>query len=122
MPGIRITGHKLALQYGTPATLNCTTDLAVSMIQWLDTQGKVIKNETNSLLELTDIPTETSDLEYTCKVVGKFGNQTKTVSLNVLPEAVSSELVPGAASAAISVIAVLIIVLLAAFVIIIIVR
>ena len=92
------------------------------MIQWLDMKGRMIKNGTNSLLELTDIPTEASDLEYTCKVVGKFGNQTKTVTLNISPEAVSSELVPGAASAAISVIAVLVIVLLAAFVVIIIVR
>ena len=122
MTGIRIIGHERALPYGTLAALNCTTDLAISIIQWFDTKGRIIKNGTGSILELTDVATETSDLEYTCKVVGEFGNQSKTVTLHVLPsEAVSS---PSAVPtfAAISVIAVLIIIILAAVVVIIIVR
>ena len=120
--GIRITGHEYALPHGTLAALNCTTDLAINTIQWHDTKDRIIKNGTDPFLELTDIPTDTSDLEYTCKVVGKFGNQSKTVTLRVLPEIVSSLRVPGAASAAISVIAVLTIAILAAIVIISIVR
>ena len=90
------------------------------MIQWLDMKGRVITNGTTSFLQLNNVKTEVSDLEYTCRVVGKFGNQSKTVTLRVLPEIVSSSRVPVAASAAISVIAVLII--LAAIVVIIIVR
>ena len=122
MTGIRIIGHERALPYGTLAALNCTTDLAISTIQWFDTKGRIIKNGTGSVLELTDVATETSDLEYTCKVVGEFGNQSKTVTLHVLPsEAVSS---PSAVPtfAVVSVIAVLIIIVLAAVVVIIIVR
>ena len=122
MPGIRIIGHEYALPYGTMAALNCTTDLAINTIQWFNTKGKILKNGTESFLALTDIATDASDLEYTCKIVGRFGNQSKTVTLHVLPEAVSSSHVPLAASAAISVIAVLIILVLAAVVVIIIVR
>ena len=120
--GIRITGHEHALPHGTLATLNCTTDLAINTIQWHDIRDRIIKNGTDPFLELTDIPTEASDFEYTCEVVGKFGNQSKTVALHVLSEVVSSSRVPDAASAAISVIAVLTIAILAAIVIIIIVR
>lgn len=119
MTGIRIIGHERALPYGTLAALNCTTDLAISTIQWFDTKGRIIKNGTESVLELTDVATETIDLEYTCKVVGEFGNQSKTVTLHVLPKAVSSS--PAVPTfAAISVIAVLIIIILAAVVVIII--
>ena len=80
------------------------------MIQWLDVKGRVIKNGTTSLLQLTKVKTEGNDLEYTCRVVGKFGNQSKTVILHVLPEEVPSSRVTGAASAAISVMAVLVLV------------
>ncbi len=121
MTGIRILGHEHAILHGTLAALNCTTDLAVNEIQWFDANGRIIKNGTESVLELTDVATETSDLEYTCKVVGDFGNQSKTVTLHVLPEAVSSSpTVPTFAT--ISVIAVLIVFVLAAVMVIIILR
>ena len=125
MPGIRITGYENALSYGTLAALNCTTDLAIKMIQWFDINGRVIRNGTESFLELTDITTdsEASPLKYTCKVVGTFGNQSVTVTLQVLPEAVSSSpAVPSVAFAAISVVAALVVLVVAAVVVIIIVR
>lgn len=112
MTGIRVTGHEHALVHKTPATLNCTTDLSVNTMQWLDVKGRVQKNGTDSFLELTDILTITKDLEYTCKVVSKYGSQAKTVTLTVIPQVVSSSLVTGAASAAVSIIVMLAIVIL----------
>ena len=86
---IRVTGHELAFPFGsTAAQLNCTTDLAVSTIEWLDTQGNVLKSGTDPLLELTVIPSES--LMYTCRIEGGFGNQTLNITLTVLPEASSA--------------------------------
>ena len=86
--------------------LNCTTDLAVDTIEWLDMTGTVLANGTDSLLELTDIPTEASDLEYTCNVKNMFGSQSKTVILYIMPKTVSTSTVTvsGAVSAIIAIV------------------
>ena len=85
---IRVTGHESAFPFGSPAAqLNCTTDLAVNTIEWLDSQGKVLKNGTDPLLELIVVPSES--LMYTCRIKSDFGNQTLNVTLTVLPEASS---------------------------------
>ena len=98
---IRVTGHESAFPFGTPAAqLNCTTDLAVNLIEWLNAQGTVLKNGTDSLLELT--VTFSESLMYTCRIKGVFGNQTKNITLTVLPEA--SSVSPSAATAIITVI------------------
>jgi hypothetical protein len=82
---IRVTGHESVLPYGsTTAQLNCTTDLAVTKIEWLDAQGKVLKYGTDPLLELMANPSES--LIYTCRIMGEFGNQTINVTLTVLSE------------------------------------
>jgi hypothetical protein len=91
--GIRVTGHESAFPYGsTTAQLNCTTDLAVSTVEWLDAKGKVLNHGTDPLLELTANPSES--LMYTCRISGEFGNQTMNVTLTVLPE--ESEIVSAA--------------------------
>lgn len=80
-----MTGHETAFPFGsTAAQLNCTTDLSVSTIEWLDTQGKVLKTGTDHLLKLTANPTES--LMYMCRIRGAFGNQTFNITLTVLPE------------------------------------
>ena len=110
--GIRVTGHESAFRFGTPAAqLNCTTDLAVNLIEWLDARGKVLINGTDSLLELIVTPLES--LMYMCRIKGVFGNQSKNITLTVMPEA--SSVLSRAAPAIITVIllAVLLLVLIA---------
>ena len=103
-----MTGHESALPFGsTVAQLNCTTDLAVSTIEWLDSQGNVLKSGSGPLLELTVIPSES--LMYTCRIESDFGNQTLNVTLTVLPEASS---VPSRGAPAIIVVIVLAVILL----------
>lgn len=88
-----MTGHETAFPFGsTAAQLNCTTDLAVSTIEWLDAQGRVLKNGTDPLLELVANPSES--LMYTCRVKGEFGSQSVNIILTVLPESVLSSVVP----------------------------
>ncbi len=80
-----MTGHESAFPYGsTTAQLNCTTDLAVSTVEWLNAQGKVLNHGIDPLLELTVNPSES--LMYTCRTSGEFGNQTINVTLTILSE------------------------------------
>ena len=103
-----MTGHESAFPFGsTAAQLNCTTDLAVSTIEWLDTQGNVLKSGTDPLLELTVIPSES--LMYTCRIEGGFGNQTLNITLTVLPEASSA---PSSGAPAIIIVIILAVLLL----------
>ena len=104
---IRVTGHESALPIGAPAVLNCTTDLAVSTIEWLDTRGKVLKSGTDPLLGLMVNPSES--LMYTCRIESDFGNQTLNVTLTVLPEASS---VPSRGAPAIIIVIALAVILL----------
>ena len=99
--GIKITGHQSALPLGSLTTLNCTTDLDVDIIEWLDIKGTVLTNGTEQFLELT---TETSKSEYTCRVSSTFGHQNKTVLLQVIPDLQSAPLVSSVVSAVIIVI------------------
>ena len=103
-----MTGHESAFPFGsTAAQLNCTTDLSVSTIEWLDTQGNLLKSGTDPLLELTVIPSES--LMYTCRIEGGFGNQTLNITLTVLPETSS---VPSSGAPAIILVIVLAVLLL----------
>ena len=108
-----MTGHESAFPFGsTTAQLNCTTDLAVTTVEWLDAQGEVLEEGTDPLLELTANPSES--LMYTCRIMGEFGNQTMNVTLTVLPE--ESEIASAATFGA-SIATVLLAVLLAVIVI-----
>ena len=78
---------------------SCTTDLAVDTIEWLDMEQTILANGTNSLLELTDIPTDINNLAYTCRVTSMFGSHNKTVTLYIMPEVVSGSTISGAVPA-----------------------
>ena len=82
--GIRITGHESALPLGSTASLNCTTDLAVDIIEWLDMNGLIVVSGMDSPLELAGVPVEASNLEYTCRVRSVFGSQRKTIALQTI--------------------------------------
>ena len=90
-------GLESVVTYGSPATLNCTTDLAVDTIEWFDTHGNILKNGSDPLLELKVVPSDSESLTYTCRIKSKFGIQTKNVTLTVRSEAssvISSAAVP----------------------------
>ena len=83
-------GHEPSLPYGSSATLNCTTDLAVDTIVWLDMKENVLANGNDSLLELTVIPMDINNLAYTCRVTSMFGVQNQTITLSILSEAIET--------------------------------
>ena len=78
------------------ATLNCSTDLAVERIQWLDQKGLTVTKGMEPFLELT---TEAIDSQFTCQVDNMFGSQNRTVTLKVAPHPMSTPLVPSAITA-----------------------
>ena len=98
LKGIRITGNESVFSLGSLATLNCTTDLAVERIEWLDQKGLTVTNGTEPFLELT---TEAIKAQFTCLVDNMFGSQNITVSLKVLSDPLSSPLLSSAVSATI---------------------
>ena len=109
-----MTGHESAFPFGsTTAQLNCTTDLAVTTVEWLDAQGIVLEQGTDPLLELTANPSES--LMYTCRIMGEFGNQTMNVTLTVLPEEseIASAATFGAAIAAVLLAVLLVVIVIA---------
>ena len=114
-------GHESSLPYGSPVMLNCTTDLAVDTIEWLDMKGTVLANGNDSLLELTDIPVEVNNLAYTCRVTSMFGVHNKTVTLHIIPGVMSSPILSNTVPAII-VIVMLAVLALAVVVVIVIVR
>ena len=102
--------------------LNCTTDLAVDAIEWLDMKGTVLASGNDSLLELTDIPADVNNLAYTCRVTSMFGVHNKTVNLHIIPGVMSSPILSNAISATIIAIVMLAVLLLAVIAAIVIVR
>ena len=111
---IRITGNEHEYPYGTSASLNCTTDLSVDTIEWLDANGVVLANGTSDLLELTLPKTDPENLEFTCRIRSNFGIQNHTVILKVLSAP------SGTLSAAISAVVIIIFVIVLVLVIIVI--
>ena len=80
---------------GSSLTLNCTTDLAISVIEWVDNNGKVLRNDTEQILELTIIVLDDESLIYTCRTMSDFGTQSMTVMINITSNPTSeSESIP----------------------------
>ena len=108
-------GHESTFSFGSPAVLNCTTDLAIDTIEWLDTRGNILKNGSDPVLELKVVPSDSGSLTYTCIIKSKFGIQTKNITLTVQLEA--SSVISGAAipaTIAVIMLAVLILAVIAA--------
>jgi hypothetical protein len=69
---------------GEALIINCTTDLAVTTIEWLNEDHEVLNysNKSSQLYLVIDrITTADHNSEYTCRVVSPFGNQTKSTTL-----------------------------------------
>lgn len=66
--------------------MNCTTDLAVTTIEWLDENYEVLNysNKTSYLYLVIDrITTTHHNAKYTCRVISPFGNQNMSTTLLV---------------------------------------
>ena len=74
-----------SLSPGDSLSINCTTDLAVTRIEFLDSSGNVLacSNGTHVSLQIFEITETHNNQEYTCRTIGPFGNQTGTRRLKV---------------------------------------
>ena len=81
--GLRIVGHESSLPHGSTVHLDCSTDLAATMIEWL-LRGKVLKKGTGQSLQLTDTPSDSGNVAYICRINSTFGSQNKTVNIRIL--------------------------------------
>ena len=80
---------------GSSLTLYCTSDLAISVIEWVDNNGKVLRNDTEQVLELTIIVLDDESLIFTCRTMSDFGTQNMTVTINIASNPTSeSESIP----------------------------
>ena len=82
--GLQITGHNSdqVLNQGVTAAINCTTNLFVTTIAWLDEEMEVLNNASDSPLTLI-LAEVTKTQKYTCIITSPFGNQSKTITILV---------------------------------------
>ena len=80
---MQITKPDLSLQHGFSTVLNCTTDLAVNTIEWLDVHGRVLANGTDLQLELRVTLSDSGHLTYICRIKSNYGSQNKTITLTI---------------------------------------
>ena len=74
-------------------SINCTTDLAFTAIEWLDHNYHVLVNtSTEPYLEFSIV----QDDEFLCRVTSSFGSQNKSLSLSLPTELSPSSAVYGA--------------------------
>jgi preprotein translocase subunit SecF len=85
---------------GKNLVLNCTTDLAVILIEWLDQDGNVMANSTELVATyMVEIADAHHNQQFICNIITPFGNQTRSVDLivnNMVQSTSSSRLVTGA--------------------------
>ena len=82
-------------------SLNCTSDLALTSMAWLDSEGTVLvnTNEQQLILEISKITDAHHNAKYICQVVGPFGDQNKSVILLVAQPVARSSNVGGVVAA-----------------------
>ena len=108
--GIQTTVIETDIPLNTHLSLNCTTDLALISMEWLDSEGKVLVNtsEQHLTLEINRVTEAHHNTEYTCQIYGMFGNQNKSITLLVAQQSVASSASVGGAVAAVLIIVLLI--------------
>ena len=84
-------------------SINCTTDLAVTTIEWLDHNHRVLVNtSTEPYLEFSVVQGD-ANTEFVCRVTSPFGRQNKSLTLSLPTELSRSSAVYGASVAAVMV-------------------
>ena len=101
--GIQTTEIESNIPLDKNLSLNCTTDLAFTIMTWLDSDGKVIANTSEQRLTLVinKIIRAHHNAQYTCQVVGPFGNQNKSVTLLVAQQSLTRSATIGGAVVAV---------------------
>ena len=89
--GITLSGLASPLTVGQPATITCSTNIAVSSIEWRDETSTVLSSATDQTVEYT-IPLVRDDLQglqYTCRAVAGTTIYTETVEIQVVSKSMS---------------------------------
>ena len=109
--GLQITGYNNSdelLNQGASAAINCSTDLSVTTIVWLDEEMGVVNTSSESPLTLV-LAEVTKTQQYTCIVISPFGNQSKSITILVAqPVSSNSSAVVGGAVVAVIILLLLI--------------
>ena len=93
--GLRISGNEGSLTVGDTATLTCSSDLDVTMIEWLR-DGEVVVSSTATVAELVlnQVNDSIHEVEYTCRVTSPYGSEERSTTVVVsgkkLPQLTSS--------------------------------
>ena len=100
-------------------TINCSTDLAVTTLEWVDNDDQQLMNTTDSVavLEIESITTEHHNLVYTCRAISPFGNQTKSVTILVTATLPVAGIVGGLAAALIITVLIIVIIIIVLFIV-----
>ena len=95
------------------SSINCSTDLNVNTIEWLDSNGKVVTsgNESPLMLKLT-VTSDLHNTEYTCRINSSIGTQEQSITLTVLQKALLAPAVGGGVSIVIILVLLVIVILL----------
>ena len=101
--GVQTTEIENDIPLGKRLSLNCTTDLAFTIMTWLDSDGKVIANtsEQHLILEINKITKAHHNAQYICQVLSPFGNQNKSVTLLVARQSLTRSATIGGAVVAV---------------------
>ena len=83
---MQITGHEEPLIIGTSASINCTSDLDVTTIEWLDGMGTVVVMSSIDAILGLELDPVTSDLHnqvFTCRVTSPYGTQEQNITVEI---------------------------------------
>lgn len=82
--GLRISGNESIFPVGQQATLVCSSDFAVTSIQWLyEDDAIVTSSDSTAELVLSPVTDELHLRQYVCVVTTSFGMEDRTVSVSV---------------------------------------
>ena len=83
-PGIQVSSIQTPLTISDTVPIVCSTDLAVTTIEWIRDGVTVSNSSSRSLTLLLDpVSAHHHNTQYTCRVTGPYGVQEETVDITV---------------------------------------
>ena len=82
--GLHITGHDTELSLGETATITCSSDLDIILIEWWN-DGQMMNSSTGPQTSLVFNPVNDTlhNIQYTCKVTTAYGTLEQTIAISV---------------------------------------
>lgn len=82
---LQVTNIKDNFPLGSSLSINCTTELAVSVMEWLEGEDILLMDTIKSYLtlQINSVTANHHNVTYTCRVISPFGNQSKSLILHV---------------------------------------